>query len=54
MYSDWEKANRIKMVIKSFNIDLEEFTPEVFKNMLRERIESTKIEMVKNDVSPFW
>jgi len=30
-----------------------EFTPEVFKKMLRERIEKTNIEAVKNDVRPF-
>ena len=29
------------------------FTPEVFKKMLKERIEKTNIEMVKNDVRPF-
>jgi len=30
-----------------------EFTPEVFKQMLKERIEKTNIEAVKNDVRPF-
>jgi predicted nucleotidyltransferase component of viral defense system len=30
-----------------------EFTPENFKKMLKERIEKTNIEAVKNDVTPF-
>jgi len=30
-----------------------EFTPIVFKNMLKERIEKTNIEAVKNDLRPF-
>ena len=30
-----------------------EFTPETFKKMLKERIEKTNIETVKNDVRPF-
>ena len=30
-----------------------EFTPEVFKQMLKERIKRTNIETVKNDVRPF-
>jgi predicted nucleotidyltransferase component of viral defense system len=30
-----------------------DFTPEVFKKMLKERIEKTNIGMVKNDVRPF-
>ena len=30
-----------------------EFTPEIFKKMLKERIEKTNIEAVKNDVRPF-
>ena len=31
----------------------QDFTPEVFKKMLKERIENTNIETVKNDVRPF-
>jgi predicted nucleotidyltransferase component of viral defense system len=30
-----------------------DFTPEIFKSMLKERIEKTNIEAVKNDVRPF-
>jgi predicted nucleotidyltransferase component of viral defense system len=30
-----------------------EFTPDVFKNVLKKRIEKTNIEAVKNDVRPF-
>ncbi|MCL2154501.1 MAG: nucleotidyl transferase AbiEii/AbiGii toxin family protein [Leptospirales bacterium] len=30
-----------------------EFTPDIFKTMLKERIEKTNIQAVKNDVSPF-
>jgi len=30
-----------------------EFTPEIFKKMLKERIEKTNMETVKNDVRPF-
>jgi len=30
-----------------------DFTPDIFKRMLRERIEKTNIEAVKNDVRPF-
>jgi predicted nucleotidyltransferase component of viral defense system len=30
-----------------------EFTPDIFKKMLKERIEKTNIEAVKNDVRPF-
>ena len=30
-----------------------DFTPEIFKQMLKERIEKTNIEVVKNDVRPF-
>ena len=35
------------------NLSAEEFTPEIFKKMLKERIEKTNIEAVKNDVRPF-
>ena len=30
-----------------------DFTPDIFKKMMKERIEKTNIEAVKNDVSPF-
>ena len=30
-----------------------DFTPDIFKTMLKERIEKTNIEAVKNDVRPF-
>jgi predicted nucleotidyltransferase component of viral defense system len=33
--------------------DEKAFTPDVFKQMMHERIEKTNIEMVKNDVRPF-
>jgi len=35
------------------NLSEKEFTPEIFKKMLKERIEKTNIESVKNDVRPF-
>jgi predicted nucleotidyltransferase component of viral defense system len=35
------------------NLTVADFTPEVFKKMLKERIEKTNIETVKNDVRPF-
>ena len=35
------------------NLHQDEFTPEVFKKIMKERIEKTNIEMVKNDVRPF-
>jgi len=35
------------------NLSAKEFTPEIFKKMLKERIEKTNIETVKNDVRPF-
>jgi Uncharacterized conserved protein len=35
------------------NLCQNEFTPEVFKKILKERIEKTNIEAVKNDVRPF-
>jgi hypothetical protein len=31
----------------------QDFTPEIFKKRLKERIENTNIEMVKKDVTPF-
>ena len=31
----------------------QDFTPEIFKKMLKERIENTNIDTVKNDVRPF-
>ena len=34
-------------------INEKNFTPEIFKTMLKERIEKTNIETVKNDVRPF-
>ena len=34
-------------------VNEKDFTPEVFKKMLRKRIEETNIESVKNDVRPF-
>lgn len=41
---------RIEQINKLFQ---DEFSPDVFKKMMKERIEKTSIEMVKNDVSPF-
>ncbi|MDR0331829.1 MAG: nucleotidyl transferase AbiEii/AbiGii toxin family protein [Dysgonamonadaceae bacterium] len=35
------------------NLTAEDFTPEIFKQMLKMRIEKTNIETVKNDVRPF-
>jgi predicted nucleotidyltransferase component of viral defense system len=35
------------------NLTEKDFTPEIFKQMLKERIEKTNIETVKNDVRPF-
>ncbi len=35
------------------NLTEKNFTPEIFKQMLKERIEKTNIESVKNDVRPF-
>jgi predicted nucleotidyltransferase component of viral defense system len=35
------------------NLTKKDFTPEIFKQMLKERIERTNIEAVKNDVRPF-
>ena len=35
------------------NLAVKDFTPEVFKQMLKERVEKTNIEAVKNDVRPF-
>ena len=34
-------------------LSAKDFTPDIFKKMLRERIEKTNIEAVKNDVFPF-
>lgn len=46
--------SHLKKRIEQINkLHQSEFTPEVFKNLLKERIEKTNIEMVKNDVSPF-
>ena len=42
--------NRIEQIS---NLRQNEFTSEVFKKMLKERIEKTNIETVKNDVRPF-
>jgi predicted nucleotidyltransferase component of viral defense system len=35
------------------NLTVKNFTSEIFKQMLKERIEKTNIEVVKNDVRPF-
>jgi sulfatase maturation enzyme AslB (radical SAM superfamily) len=35
------------------NLKEQDFTPDIFREMLKERIEKTNIEVVKNDVSPF-
>jgi len=35
------------------NLSEQEFSLEIFKKMLKERIEKTNIEVVKNDVRPF-
>jgi predicted nucleotidyltransferase component of viral defense system len=35
------------------NLTAKDFSPEIFKQMLRDRIEKTNIEAVKNDVRPF-
>ncbi|MDR2937353.1 MAG: nucleotidyl transferase AbiEii/AbiGii toxin family protein, partial [Prevotellaceae bacterium] len=42
-----------KRVAQINALTAKEFTPAVFKKMLRERIEKTSIEAVKNDVRPF-
>ena len=42
-----------KRVEQINNLTAKDFTPEVFQQMLKERIEKTNIEAVKNDVRPF-
>ena len=42
-----KRVEQVNHIIKT------EFTPEIFKQMMRERIEKTNIEAVKNDVRPF-
>ncbi|MDR2232238.1 MAG: nucleotidyl transferase AbiEii/AbiGii toxin family protein [Tannerella sp.] len=58
---EWYVRNNIKLNfthlqkrVESINLlPAMEFTSAVFKRMLKERIESANIEMVKNDVRPF-
>ncbi len=46
--------NHLKQRIDQTNkLEQEELTLEIFKQMLRERIQSTNINLVKNDVRPF-
>jgi len=42
-----------KRVEQINNLAEKDFTPEIFKQMLKERIEKTNIDAVKNDVRPF-
>ena len=42
-----------KRVEQINNLSEQDFTLDIFKKMLKERIEKTNIEMVKNDVGPF-
>ena len=42
-----------KRVEQINGLDENDFTPSIFKEMLKERIEKTDINAVKNDVSPF-
>ena len=42
-----------KRTIQINSLSEQDFTPQVFKEMLKERIEKTNIEVVKNDVRPF-
>jgi len=42
-----------RRVEQANNLRVKEFTSEIFKQMLKERIEKTDIEAVKNDVRPF-
>ena len=42
-----------KRVAQINNLSEQDFTFEIFKKMLKERIEKTSIETVKNDVQPF-
>jgi len=42
-----------KRAVQISNLSEQNFTLENFKKMLKERIENTNIEMVKNDVCPF-
>lgn len=46
--------NHLKKRAEQINkLSAKEFTPEFFKKLLKERIEKTNIEAVKNDVRPF-
>jgi hypothetical protein len=58
---EWYVRNNIKLnfghlqkrAAQINSIKNEEFTPEIFKNLLKERILKTDIHLVKNDVRPF-
>jgi hypothetical protein len=41
------------LVAQINSIKKKEFTPEVFKNLLKEKIAKTDINLIKNDVLPF-
>jgi len=58
---EWYVRNNVKLnfnhlqkrTIQINHLNEQGFTPEIFKKMLKERIEKTNIEAVKNDVRPF-
>jgi predicted nucleotidyltransferase component of viral defense system len=58
---EWYMRNNVKLnfrhlqerVAQINSIKNEKFTPEIFKNLLKERILKTDINLVKNDVRPF-
>lgn len=58
---EWHIRNNTPLNIEHFHqralqsemIFMEDFSPTVLRNMLKEKIQKTNIEMVKNDVRPF-
>ena len=42
-----------KRTLQINTLNIKDFTPGIFKQMLKERVENTDIEAVKNDVRPF-
>ena len=58
---EWYVRNSIALNFKHLQqrteqinaIKNEDFTPDIFKNLLREKIRGTDINLVKNDVHPF-
>ncbi len=58
---EWHIRNNTPLNIEHFHqralqsemIFMEDFSPAVLRNMLKEKIQKTNIEMVKNDVRPF-